>query len=194
MRVASCKLTSWESITLSANELWVYHNATCMLRSNKLTSCKPTSLCVASSQVNDSCGTVGLIRFKGALSGLRESLTTESPLKIMKNAFYFTLKLIFALKIFWFLSSLFGHIEKQLNYKHEVNFKFYDVTVWEKTIAVTILPNISRSKDKKIMKCGHLIEYNMRNIFLEKSYIKFGGETIPRPFSKRSKLSMSLDQ
>ena len=32
------------------------------------------------------------------------------------------------------------------------------------------------------MKFGPLIEYNMRNIFLEKSFTKYGGETIPRPF------------
>ena len=30
--------------------------------------------------------------FKGALSGLRQFLAAESPLKMMKNAFYFTLK------------------------------------------------------------------------------------------------------
>ena len=34
------------------------------------------------------------------------------------------------------------------------------------------------------MKFGQLIEYDMTNIFLEKSYTKFGGETIPRLFSK----------
>ena len=44
------------------------------------------------------------------------------------------------------------------------------------------------------MKYGQLIEYNIRNIFLEKSYTKFGEETIPRPFSEKSKLSISLDQ
>ena len=44
------------------------------------------------------------------------------------------------------------------------------------------------------MKFGQLIEYNMRNISLKKSYSKCGGETIPRPFSKKSKLSISLDQ
>ena len=43
------------------------------------------------------------------------------------------------------------------------------------------------------MKFGHLMEYNMRNIFPEKSYTECGGETIPRPFSKKSKLSISLD-
>ena len=40
------------------------------------------------------------------------------------------------------------------------------------------------------MKFGRLIEYNMRNIFVEKSYTKYGGETIPRPFSKKSQLSL----
>ena len=44
------------------------------------------------------------------------------------------------------------------------------------------------------MKTGPLLEYNSRGIFLEKSYIKCGGETIPRHFSKKSKLSISLDQ
>ena len=43
------------------------------------------------------------------------------------------------------------------------------------------------------MKFGQLIEYNMRNIFLEKSSIKCVGETIPRPF-KKLKLSKCLDQ
>ena len=41
---------------------------------------------------------------KGALSGLRQFLAAESPLKMMKNAFYFNLKALFALKIFKFSS------------------------------------------------------------------------------------------
>ena len=36
----------------------------------------------------------------GALSGLREFLATESPLKIIKIAFYFTSKVLSVLKIF----------------------------------------------------------------------------------------------
>ena len=35
---------------------------------------------------------------KGALSGLRQFLSTESPLKMMKNAFYFTSKALSVLK------------------------------------------------------------------------------------------------
>ena len=44
------------------------------------------------------------------------------------------------------------------------------------------------------MKFDQLIEYSLRNIFLEKSHQKCGRETIPGPFSKISKLSISLDQ
>ena len=55
----------------------------------------------------------------------------------------------------------------------------------KKTMAIHILPNISRSKGSQAMKFGHLIEYNMRNIFLEKLYPECGGKTIPRRFSKK---------
>ena len=44
------------------------------------------------------------IKFNGGLSGLRQFLATESPLKMMKNAFYFTRKALFVLKIFRFMS------------------------------------------------------------------------------------------
>ena len=49
---------------------------------------------------------------------LRRFVATESPLKVMKNVFYFASK------------SLFGHVEKRLDYKDKVNFKFDDVTAW----------------------------------------------------------------
>ena len=49
-------------------------------------------------------------------------------------------------------------------------------------------------KGNQTMKFGQLIEYNTRNIFLEKSYTKFGGETSPRPFYGKLKLSISLEQ
>ena len=44
------------------------------------------------------------------------------------------------------------------------------------------------------MKFGQLIVYNMIIIFIEKWYTKCGGETSPRPFSEKLKLSISLDQ
>ena len=62
----------------------------------------------------------------------------------------------------------------------------------KQTIGIYILSNISRSKGIQTMNFGQLLEYNMRYIFLNKSYTKCGGETIPRPFSKKSKLSISI--
>ena len=53
--------------------------------------------------------------------------------------------------------------------------------------------NISRSKSNQTMKFGQLIEYNTKKIFLEKLYTKYVGETIPRPFSKKTNLSISRD-
>ena len=44
------------------------------------------------------------------------------------------------------------------------------------------------------MKFGQLIERNMRNIFLEKPCTKCDGETSPRPFSEKLRLSVSLEQ
>ena len=64
----------------------------------------------------------------------------------------------------------------------------------KQTIAIYVLPNIVRNKDNRAIKFGQLREYNMKNIFLEKPYTKFGGETSSRPFSKKLKLSISLDQ
>ena len=39
-----------------------------------------------------------------------------------------------------------------------------------------------------------LIEYNMRNIFLKKSYIKCGEKLFPESVLKKSRLSISLNQ
>ena len=59
----------------------------------------------------------------------------------------------------------------------------------KQTIAIHIWPNISRSKRNRTNKFDQLIEDNMKN-FLQ----KWGGETIPRLFLKKSKLNISLDQ
>ena len=56
------------------------------------------------------------------------------------------------------------------------------------------MPNMSRCKGNQVIAFGQLIECNMRRIFFEKSHTKCGGVTIPRPFPKKSKLSISMDQ
>ena len=49
---------------------------------------------------------------------------------MMKNIFYFILKALFVLKIFKFLSWLFGHVEKKTWLETSVNFEIHDVTAW----------------------------------------------------------------
>ena len=48
------------------------------------------------------------------------------------------------------------------------------------TLAVYIILNVSQYKYSKAIKFGQLIEYNKKNIFLQKLYGKWGWET--RPF------------
>ena len=121
-------------------------------------------------------------------------MTTERPLKLTKNAFHFTSKALFVLKIFKCLSRLFSQVKNGLIRKIRLIPKFMTSQPDYQAIVMHILSNILKSKSNQIMKLGQLIEYNIRNIFLEKSYTKCGGETSPRPFSKKSKLSISLDQ
>ena len=73
--------------------------------------------------------------------------------------------------------------------------KFMTSQIGQQIITIHILPNISRSKGKQqAMKFGQLIEYNIINIFLEKSCKKCGEEVSLRHLYKTSKLRISLDK
>ena len=96
-----------------------------------------------------------------------------------------------------FLSSLFGHVSKRLGQKNNFNFKLYELTAWLTSSCNTHISHIlyvSRRKGNQTMKIGQLIEYKMRNVFLEKSYTKCGRDTSPRPFFGKFKMNISLDQ
>ena len=49
-------------------------------------------------------------------------------------------------------------------------------------ITIHVLPNILRSKYDQIMKFGQLMEYNMRNIFLQNSCRRYDREISSRPY------------
>ena len=70
----------------------------------------------------------------------------DSPSKIMKNAFYFILKAIFVLKIFKFLSWLFGHAEKAAWLERLIRLisKFRTPQPGKQWITIQILLNISQ--------------------------------------------------
>ena len=55
----------------------------------------------------------------------------------------------------------------------------------QQIITIHILPNVPRTRDNQKIKYGRLVKYNMRNIFLEKSYTKYVGEASPRPFYRK---------
>ena len=65
---------------------------------------------------------------KSTLSGLRQLLATESPLKLMKMLC--TLKALFITEINIFLFSVFSLVRKWLDKKAKMNFKIYDITKW----------------------------------------------------------------
>ena len=93
----------------------------------------------------------------------------ESPLEVVKNAFY--------IMIFWIRKPRLIS-----NFKSE-----------QQVITIRILSHIPRKNGNRTMKFVQLIECN-RNIFLEKSYTKCGGEIIPRSFFKNKSILSNLDR
>ena len=54
----------------------------------------------------------------------------------------------------------------------------------QKAFGMHIFPNISRRKGNQTMKFGHLIEYNMRKIFLKNYTQNVVEKLFPDPFLK----------
>ena len=93
----------------------------------------------------------------------------ESPLEMMKNAFLFYLKSSFhSQDISVFVTTFWSCSENGLIRKISLTSKFMASQASLQTIAIHILLNISQSKGNQTMKFGQLIEYNKRNIFLQK--------------------------
>ena len=113
---------------------------------------------------------------------------------MMINAFYFTLKALFILTILYlnFCLAFLVMFKNGWIKKIRLILKFMASQPGKQTIA--ILSSISRIKDHQTLEFGHVIVCNLRNIFYEKSYTKHGGKAISRPFSKKAKSILSLDQ
>ena len=95
---------------------------------------------------------------------------------MMKNAFFFILKAFLFLRYFLFLRFI---------------SKFLTSQPGKKIIAIHTLPNVC-SKGNEAMEYGQFIEYNIGNIFLQKSCRKWGRET--RCFLYFKKLYMRWKQ
>ena len=91
----------------------------------------------------------------------------------MGNTFYFILKVLFIFKIFqFFVATFWSCRENGLIRKIKLTSKFMASQPGFQTIAIHILLNISQSKGNQTMKFGQLIEYNKRNVFLQKLWRK----------------------
>ena len=113
--------------------------------------------------------------FKGVLLASRKLLTTKSPLKMMKNTFYFLVKTLFGLLLFCpdFLAMQKNNLMRKL----WLITKFITSQTGQKMITIHILPNILRSKGNWAIKFGQLIKHSVRNVLRRKSCKKWGRKT-----------------
>ena len=104
----------------------------------------------------------------------------EGPLKMMKNAFHFKSSFrpqdisIFVVN-FW--------LYRKNGFMRKIRLISQSMMSQPglQTIAIHLLPNISRSKGNQAMKFGQVIKYTKRNIFLQKVCRKWGKETSSKP-------------
>ena len=103
-----------------------------------------------------------------------------------KNVFCFTVKALFALKIFKSLTWLFYSCRKMAHKKAKFNFKIYDVINREMSNYNHVLSDISRCKGNQKMKYGQLIGYSDIDIFFSRNHIQNVVEKlVPDPFLKQ---------
>ena len=110
----------------------------------------------------------------------------------MKNTFYLTLKnslcsqdiLVFVL-IFWSC--------RKTAWLDNVS-KFMTSQPGKQIISIHILSNITRSKNIHGIKFGQLMQYNMWNIFIEKSFTEYGRKSVTTPSSNKLNLWSNILQ
>ena len=109
----------------------------------------------------------------------------------MKNPFYFSPeKGLFILKAFNFFFDLLVKSSNSLVGEIILILKFMMTQPRKQTIAIHILPNIARSKSNETIKFGQLIQYDMRNTFLEKyKQIMNNHKLFPDSFLKNEHIS-----
>ena len=101
----------------------------------------------------------------------------------MKNVFHFMLNASFVPEKFIFCFEL-----------DMINFRIYDVPEWATKNYNTYISQYLNKLKNQAIKFGQLLEYNTKNIFLEKSYAKCSGKVSLRSFYNKSKLNISLYQ
>ena len=97
------------------------------------------------------------------------------PLKNDEKCFLFHLKSPFGSQyISVFVTIVWSCRKNGMIRKIRLTSKFMTSLLGLQTIAIHILTNISQSKSNQTMKFGQSVEYNIRNIFLQKLCEKWG--------------------
>ena len=106
------------------------------------------------------------------------------PFKNDGKCFFFTLKSSFCsqdINSQVFVTTFCSSRKNGLIINIRLTSKFMTSQPGLQTIAIHIFPNISKSKGNQTMRFSQLIEYNKKNIFLQKLCRKLGKETSSRP-------------
>ena len=104
------------------------------------------------------------------------------PFKNDKRWSLFHRKSSFHSQSIWVFVTIFSSTRKnRLIRKIRLTSKFMTSLADLHTIAIHILPNMSRSKGNQKMKFGQLIKYNKKKIFLQNVCGKWGREASSRP-------------
>ena len=83
-----------------------------------------------------------------------------------------------------FSPDFLGHVRKRLDKKAKFISKFMTSETGKQKITNHILPNTSRMKRNQTMKFTRIIEYSMRNVFLEIIHKICWGKLVPDLFIK----------
>ena len=105
------------------------------------------------------------------------------PLKNNEKCFLFYFKSSFRSQdVYVFVTTFWSCRKNGLIRKVRFNSKFKTSQPGLQIIAIPILPNISQSKGNQTMKLSQLIEYNKREIFLQKLCGKYARRLVPDLF------------
>ena len=97
------------------------------------------------------------MHFKSPLGGLTEFLVIENSLKVIKNVYI--LKALFVFEVINFCPDWIRELRL---------ISKLTLLTEQEIITIHILTKISRSKDKQSLELDQLIEYNKKNICIQK--------------------------
>ena len=128
-------------------DVWPFNRHETLKGENKETSIQTTLINYQSYKSSqNTLSEKSFLFLKGVLEGLRQFLATEIPTKMMKNAFYFTLKALFYLKMLIFCLHVLVMQKNDLIRKVRLISKFATSQPVKQRIAIHISQQIKKNR------------------------------------------------